>query len=114
VPSSRHGSVSPCRIRARQISSLPDDRINEVQMHGVGSPGPLSVAVQCSPGLFCNEFKGAVVHRDDLQHAVNSVMPQRQLQVVQQFVAESVVPTLAQCALTPAEHALVCYLTSRT
>lgn len=103
VPSSRHGS----HIRARSLSPMPDRRMNEVQAHTVHTQGPLSVAVQCGTGSFHNDYRSAVVHLDDLDDAVTSSMPRRQLQVVQQFVAESVVPTLAQCALTPAEHALV-------
>lgn len=108
VAASQRGSDSPSHFRNCQSSPLRDDRLNELHLHGEGTPGPLAVAVQCGPGPSRTEFRTAVVHSTDLQDAVNSAMPRRQLQVVQQFVAESVVPTLAQCALTPVEHTLVC------
>jgi hypothetical protein len=43
----------------------------------------------------------------DAWRVAASEAPQRQLHVVQQFVAESVVPTLNQCALSIAEHPVV-------
>ena len=108
VPASERGSVSPSHTRDRQLSPLPDDRITELQLHRGNAPGPLPGAVQCGCGPARCELRTSVVHFNDVEDAVHSAMPRRQLQVVQQFVAESVVPTLAQCALTPAEHALVC------
>jgi hypothetical protein len=108
VAGSGRGSVSPSHFRAHQFSPLRDDRINEVHLHQKRAQRHLSVAVQCGKSPPRPDFRTAVVHCNDLEDALHSAMPQRQLKVVQQFVAESVVPTLAQCALTPVEHALVC------
>ena len=107
VPASQRGSVSPSHTRNRQFSPVPEDRVTELQLHRGNASAPLSVAVQHARAPSPCEPRTAAVRPNDLEDAVHSAMPRRQLQVVQQFVAESVVPTLAQCALTPAEHPLV-------